>query len=49
MRKARSKVQDLPAGFRYHDLRHCSASLLAAEAPTSGLSTPGTAAEQRHG
>ena len=22
MRKARKKVQDLPAGFRYHDLPH---------------------------
>jgi integrase len=30
MRKARSKVDDLPAGFRYHDLRRYSASLLIA-------------------
>jgi len=30
MRKARSKVKDLPAGFRYHDLRHYFASLLIA-------------------
>jgi integrase len=31
MRKARTKVQDLPAGFRYHDLRHYFASLLIAK------------------
>jgi hypothetical protein len=31
MRKARSKVKDLPAGFRYHDLRHYFASLLIAD------------------
>jgi integrase len=30
MRKARKKVQGLPAGFRYHDLRRCFASLLIA-------------------
>jgi integrase len=30
MRTARKKVQDLPAGFRYHDLRHYFASLLIA-------------------
>jgi integrase len=30
MRKARSEVQGLPAGFRYHDLRHYFASLLIA-------------------
>jgi integrase len=30
MRKARKKVQDLPAGFRYHDLQHYFASLLIA-------------------
>ena len=30
MRKARSKVKDLPAGFRYHGLRHYFASLLIA-------------------
>jgi integrase len=28
MRTARKKVEDLPAGFRYHDLRHYFASLL---------------------
>jgi integrase len=31
MRKARSKVSGLPAGFRYHDLRHYFASLLIAD------------------
>jgi integrase len=31
MRKARSKVKGLPAGFRYHDLRHSFASLLIAD------------------
>jgi len=31
MRKARSKVKDLPAGFRYHDLRHYFAGLLIAD------------------
>jgi integrase len=30
MRKARSEVKSLPAGFRYHDLRHYFASLLIA-------------------
>jgi integrase len=30
MRKARSEVQSLPAGFRYHDLRHYFGSLLVA-------------------
>jgi integrase len=30
MRTARKKVYDLPAGFRYHDLRHYFASLLIA-------------------
>ena len=30
MRKARGKIKDLPAGFRYHDLRHYFASLLIA-------------------
>ena len=28
MRKARKKVQGLPAGFRHHDLRHYFANLL---------------------
>jgi integrase len=31
MRKARSEVIGLPAGFRYHDLRHYFASLLIAD------------------
>jgi len=31
MRKARSEVKGLPAGFRYHDLRHYFASLLIAD------------------
>jgi integrase len=31
MRKARKKVKNLPAGFRYHDLRHYFASLLIAQ------------------
>jgi len=31
MRKARSKVKGLTAGFRYHDLRHYFASLLIAD------------------
>jgi integrase len=30
MRRVRSQVQGLPAGFRYHDLRHYFASLLIA-------------------
>jgi integrase len=31
MRKARRQVKGLPAGFRYHDLRHYFASLLIAD------------------
>jgi site-specific recombinase XerD len=31
MRKARKKVTNLPAGFRYRDLRHYFASLLIAQ------------------
>jgi hypothetical protein len=31
MRKARGKVNDLPVGFRYHDLRHYFAGLLIAD------------------
>jgi integrase len=31
MRKARGEVEGLPAGFRYHDLRHYFASLLIAD------------------
>ena len=34
MRKARKKIQGLPAGFRYHHLRHCFASLLIADVKT---------------
>jgi integrase len=30
MRKARNEAKGLPAGFRYHDLRHYFASLLIA-------------------
>jgi integrase len=30
IRSARAKVDDLPAGFRFHDLRHYLASLLIA-------------------
>jgi integrase len=30
IRTAREKVNDLPAGFRYHDLRHFYAALLIA-------------------
>jgi integrase len=31
MRRVRSKVEDLPAGFRNHDLRHYFGSLLIAD------------------
>jgi integrase len=31
MRKAKSKVQGLPPGFRFHDFRHYYASMLIAE------------------
>jgi integrase len=31
MRRVRTKVKNLPAGFRYHDLRHYFASLLIAD------------------
>ena len=31
MRKARSEAKSLPAGFRYHDLRHYFASLPIAD------------------
>jgi integrase len=34
MHTARTEVADLPAGFRFHDLRHCFASLLIASVPT---------------
>jgi hypothetical protein len=41
LRTARKKVDGLPAGFRYHDLRHYLASLLSPPAPTSRPSRPG--------
>ncbi|NAS22870.1 tyrosine-type recombinase/integrase [Herbidospora sp. NEAU-GS84] len=44
MRKARSKVQDLPTGFRFHDLRHYLASLLIA----SGADVKVVQARLRH-
>jgi len=44
IRKARGKVDDLPAGFRYHDLRHYLASLLIA----SGADVKTVQARLRH-
>ncbi|GAA4098821.1 site-specific integrase [Actinomadura miaoliensis] len=44
MRKARGKVEDLPTGFRYHDLRHYLASLLIA----SGADVKTVQARLRH-
>ena len=44
MRKARSEVKSLPAGFRYHDLRHYFASLLIA----SGADVKTVQARLRH-
>lgn len=44
MRTARKKVPDLPAGFRYHDLRHYFASLLIA----SGADVKTVQARLRH-
>src|SRR5215831_17512101 len=44
MRKARQKVLGLPAGFRYHDLRHYFASLLIA----SGADVKTVQARLRH-
>lgn len=44
MRKARQKVEGLPAGFRYHDLRHYFASLLIA----SGADVKTVQARLRH-
>jgi len=44
MRKARKEVQGLPAGFRYHDLRHYFASLLIA----SGADVKAVQARLRH-
>ena len=40
MRKARSKVYGLPAGFRYHDLRHYFASLLTEQRRNSATAEP---------
>ena len=44
MRTARAKVDGLPAGFRYHDLRHYLASLLIA----SGADVKTVQARLRH-
>ncbi len=44
MRTARKKVDGLSAGFRYHDLRHCFASLLIA----SGADVKTIQARLRH-
>jgi integrase len=44
MRTARKKVDGLPAGFRYHDLRHYFASLLIA----SGADVKTVQARLRH-
>jgi integrase len=44
MRKARLEVKGLPAGFRYHDLRHYFASLLSA----SGADVKTVQARLRH-
>ena len=44
MRTARKKVLDLPAGFRYRDLRHYFASLLIA----SGADVKTVQAQLRH-
>src|SRR5881275_269086 len=44
MRAARGKVDGLPAGFRYHDLRHYQASLLIA----SGADVKTVQARLRH-
>jgi integrase len=44
LRKARSEVKGLPAGFRYHDLRHYFASLLIA----SGGDVKSVQARLRH-
>jgi integrase len=44
MRTARKKVRDLPAGFRYLDLRHYFASLLGA----SGADVKTVQARLRH-
>jgi integrase len=44
VRKARAKVENLPTGFRYHDLRHYFASLLIA----SGADVKEVQARLRH-
>ncbi|GAA0357860.1 hypothetical protein GCM10009530_03870 [Microbispora corallina] len=44
MRKARGKVQDLPTGFRFHDVRHYLASLLI----SSGADVKVVQARLRH-
>jgi len=44
IRAARSKVEDLPGGFRFHDLRHYLASLLVA----SGADVKKVQARLRH-
>ena len=44
IRTARKKVDGLPAGFRYHDLRHYFASLLIA----SGVDVKTVQARMRH-
>ena len=44
MRRTRKKVEGLPAGFRYHDLRHYFASLLIA----SGADPKTVQARLRH-
>jgi integrase len=44
IRAARGKVEDLPEGFRYHDLRHYLASLLI----VSGADAKTVQARQRH-
>jgi integrase len=45
VRTARKKVEGLPAGFRYHDLRHYFASLLIAH----GADVKTVQARLRHG
>ena len=44
MREARVEIEGLPAGFRFHDLRHYFASLLIA----SGLDVKTVQARVRH-
>jgi integrase len=47
MRTARKKVEGLPEGFRYHDLRHYFASLLKVSAHGADVKT--VQARLRHG